>query len=82
MRTEVSAISFIGTSLLDEGWCSCSPPRACFKAVAAFFSTGHSLDTLVAQLVGSGERRRREQAIVTGFRWILLFPTPIAYTRV
>jgi hypothetical protein len=25
---------------------------ACFKAVAAFFSTGHSLDTLVAQLVG------------------------------
>ena len=52
MRTEVSAISFIGTSLLDEGWCSCSPPRACFKAVAAFFSTGHSLGTLVAQLMG------------------------------
>jgi hypothetical protein len=51
MRTEGSAISFRGTSLLDEGWCSCSPPRACFKAVAAFFSTGHSLDTLVAQLL-------------------------------
>ena len=68
MRTEVSAISFIGTSLLDEGWCSCSPPRACFKAVAAFFSTGHSLDTLVAQLVG--------YKALAGQHVLILQPTP------
>jgi hypothetical protein len=52
MQTEVSAISFIGASLLDEGWYSCSPPEPRFKAVAAFFSTGHFLDTLVAHRVG------------------------------
>jgi len=52
MRTEVAALAFRGTSLLDEGWWSSSPLRACFKAGAAFFSTGHSRDTLVAQPVG------------------------------
>ncbi|HEU5380667.1 MAG TPA: hypothetical protein VFV38_35030, partial [Ktedonobacteraceae bacterium] len=29
-----------------DRWCSCSPPRACFKAIATFFSTGYSLGTL------------------------------------
>lgn len=40
MRTEVSAISFIGTSLLDEGWCSCSPPRACAQGCSGLFLHG------------------------------------------
>jgi hypothetical protein len=36
MKIEVSAIVFIGASLFDDGWCSCSPPRVCVEAVRAF----------------------------------------------
>jgi hypothetical protein len=57
MQTEVSAISFIGASLPGDAMVFLLTTSARFKAVAAFFSTGHSLDTLVAQLVGRGYSR-------------------------
>jgi hypothetical protein len=66
MRTEVSAISFIGTSLRLR-MVFLLTTSACFKAVAAFFSTGHTLDTLVAQLVGGSLTRARSVAIIRSF---------------
>jgi hypothetical protein len=66
MRTEVSAISFIGTSLRRR-MVFLLTTSACFKAVAAFFSTGHTLDTLVAQLVGGLLTRARSVAIISSF---------------
>ncbi|HLZ62672.1 MAG TPA: hypothetical protein VKR06_37475 [Ktedonosporobacter sp.] len=49
----VSAISLRGTSLPGDAMVFAAFHRERVrKAVAAFFSTSHSLDTLVAQLVG------------------------------